>query len=185
MEYAMLKQTAIYLTLIVSFFVSPALASGGVEYTEEDEAKAFASRYTISGAEYGTATEAKAMLDRAATAVKANATAAIAAFNRNDSQFRDRDLFVFCFNTEDGKFTAHEALVGQNVRTIHDKTGKPLGEQIYQRAKEGQVNTVAYMASVPGSTEQASKRAYVTRVGDQVCGVSFYRFNGPGTQPTE
>ncbi len=181
----MRKRTAIYVTLVVSFFVSPAFASGGVEYTEEDEAKIFASRYATAGTEYGTATEAKAMLDRAATAMKTNATAAIAAFNRNDSQFRDRDLFVFCFSTKDGKFTAHEALVGQDVRTISDKTGKPFGKEIYQRAREDQVSTVAYIAPVAGSTEQAPKRAYITRVGDQVCGVSFYRFNGPGAQPVE
>ena len=183
----MLKRTIICIALIVSFFANPAFPSGGVEYTEEDEAKAFASRFAISGGEYGSATEAKAMLDRAAAAVKADAATAIAAFNRNDSQFRDRDrdLFVFCFNAEDGKFTAHEALVGQDVRTIHDKTGKPLGEQIYQHATEGRVNTVAYVAPVPGSTEQASKRAYITRLGAQICGVSFYRFNGPGAQPTE
>ena len=179
----MLKRTVICITLIAPFFVSPALASGGVEYTEEDEAKA--GRFATSGAEYGTATEAKAMLERAVAAVKVDEAAAIAAFNHNDSQYRDRDLFVFCFNAEEGKFTAHEALVGQDVRTIHDRTGKSLGEQIYQRAKEGQINTVAYMAPVPGSTEQASKRAYITRVGDQVCGVSFYRFNGPGAQPME
>ena len=179
------KRTVICIALIVSFFVSPAFASGGVEYTEEDEAKAFASRFTISGAEYGTATEARGMLERATAAVKADAATAIAAFNRNDPQFRDRDLFVFCFNAEDGKFTAHEALVGQDVRTIHDKTGKPLGEQIYQHAKEGQVDTVAYRAPVPGSTEQTSKRVYITRIGAQICGVSFYRFNGPGAHPTE
>ena len=181
----MLKRTLICLTLTASFFVGPALASGGVEYTEEDEAKIFASRFAAGGAEYGTAIEAKAMLDRAVAAVKADEATAISAFNGNDAQYRDRDLFVFCFNAKDGKFTAHEALVGQDVRTIHDKTGKPLGEQIYQRAREGQVNTIAYMAPVPGSTDQASKRAYVTRVGEQVCGVSFYRFNGPGAQPTE
>ena len=46
----MLKRTIICIALIVSFFVSPAFASGGVEYTEEDEAKAFASRFAISGA---------------------------------------------------------------------------------------------------------------------------------------
>jgi hypothetical protein len=183
MEEAMLKRTLISVAL-VSSFVSPAFASGGVEYTEEDEVKAVASHFAISG-EYGTATEAKAMLDRAAAAVKADAATAIAAFNRNDPQFRDRDLFVFCFNAEDGKFTAHEALVGQNVRTIHDKAGKPLGEQIYQHAKEGQINTIAYMAPIPGSTEPASKRAYIMRLGAQICGVSFYRFNGPGVQPTE
>jgi hypothetical protein len=181
----MLKQTLVCTALIASFFVSPALASGGVEYTEEDEAKAFASRFAISGAEYGTATEAKAMLDRAVAAVKADKPGAIAMFNHNDSRFRDRDLFVFCFNGQDGKFTAHEAVVAHDVRTFRDKTGKPFGEQMYLNPQEGQIATVAYMSPVPGSTEQASKRAYVTRIADQVCGVSFYRFNGPGEQPPE
>lgn len=181
----MFKRTVTCITLIVSFFVSPAFASGGVEYTEEDEAKASGSRFTISAAEYGTATEARDMLERATNAVKADVATAIAAFNHNDPRFRDRDLFVFCFNAENGKFTAHEAFVGQDVRTIHDKTGEPLGEKIYQYAKEGQVNMVAYMAPVPGSTGQAPKRAYITRIGAQVCGVSFYRFNGLGAQPAE
>jgi hypothetical protein len=51
------------------------------------------------------------MLVRAIAAVKANESEAIARFNHNDPEFRDRDLFVFCFNRQDGKFTAHEAMV--------------------------------------------------------------------------
>lgn len=131
--------------------------------------------------EYGTPDEAKAMLDRAVLALKVDKAKAIQSFNFNTDSFRDRDLFVFCFNSGDGKFTAHEALVGQDVRTLHDKTGKPFGELMYLTAKENQVGTIAYVAPMPGSTLQAPKRAYVTRVNEQVCGVSFYRFNGPGT----
>jgi len=164
MEVAMLKQTLIYTAVVASIFASPIIASA---------------------AEYGTSEEAKAMLDLAIAAVKTDKPGAIAMFNYNDSRFRDRDLFVFCFNGQDGKFTAHEAMVAHNVRTLRDKTGKPFGKQMYLNAKEGQIATVAYMSPVPGSTEQASKRAYVTRIADQVCGVSFYRFNGPGGQPTD
>jgi hypothetical protein len=185
MEEAMIKRTLLCTALIASFGVSPALASGGVEYTEEDEARVYAIRVGMSGAEYGTDTEAKAMLNRAIAAVKVDEGAAVAAFNRNEPQFRDRDLFVFCFNGEDGKFTAHEALVGQDARAIRDKTGKPIGEQMYRDAKEGLTNTVSFIGPLAGTTEQVSKRAYVTRIGDQVCGVSYYRFNGAGTQPTE
>jgi hypothetical protein len=180
----MLKQTLVCTALIASIFAGSVGASA-VEYDPEDEARAFASPVSASGAEFGTAEEAKATLDRAIAAVKANKPEAIAMFNHNDSRFRDRDLFVFCFNGQDGKFTAHEAMVGQDVRTFRDKTGRPFGEQLYLNPQEGQIATVAYMSPVPGSTEQASKRAYVTRIDDQVCGVSFYRFNGPGEQPTE
>jgi len=160
----MLKQTLVCTALIASIFGSPIIASA---------------------AEYGTAEEAKTMLDRAIAVIKADKPGAIAMFNHNDSRFRDRDLFVFCFNGQDGKFTAHEAMVAQDVRTLRDKTGRPFGEQMYLKPKEGQIATIAYMSPVPGSTEQASRRAYVTRIADQVCGVSFYRFNGPGEQPTE
>ena len=157
----MLKQTLVYTTLIASIFGSPIFASG---------------------AEYGTAEEAKAMLDRAIAAVMADKPGAIAMFNHNDSRFRDRDLFVFCFNGQDGKFTAHEAMVAQDVRMLRDKTGKSFGEEMYQTAKKGQVTAVAYLSPVPGSTEQAAKRAYVARIADQVCGVSYYQADKLGKQ---
>ena len=41
----------------------------------------------------GTAAEARAMLDRGAVALKANATAALTAFNdKNNKEYHDRDL---------------------------------------------------------------------------------------------
>jgi hypothetical protein len=135
---------------------------------------------SATGAEYGTIQEAKEMLSRAVVEVKAEKAGAIDKFNRNDWPFRDRDLFVFCFNAQDGKFTAHEAMVTWNVRTLRDTTGKPFGEQMYRSAKEDQIVEVAYLSPVPGSMDQAAKRAYVTRVGDQVCGVSAYRYDPPG-----
>ena len=83
--------------------------------------------------------------------------------------------FVFCFNASDGKFTAHEAMVSQDVRTLRDFAGNPFGEQIYRNAKEGQIMEVAYVWPMPGSTRYVLKSAYVARAGDQVCGVSVYR----------
>ena len=139
---------------------------------------------SASSVGYGTADEARAMLIRAIVEVKTDKARAIAKFNHNDRQFRDRDLFVFCFDGQDGKFTAHEAMVGADVRTFRDRTGRSFGDQMYQNAKDDQVVEVAFMAPVPGSTEQAPKRSYVTRIGDQVCGVSAYRLNGSG-EPTQ
>jgi len=145
------------------------------------------SAFTVSvsalDAQYGTTNDAKTMLHRAITEVKADKSSAIAKFNHNDRQFRDRDLFVFCFNAQDGKLTAHEAMVGGDVRKLRDSTGKSFGEQMYQTAKEGQITEVAFISPVPGSTEHAARRSYVTRIGDQVCGVSAYLFSGRG-EPT-
>jgi hypothetical protein len=51
--------------------------------------------------DYGTAEEAKAMLERAVAAVK-DKTKALDMFNRAEGGFRDRDLYVSCANASDG-----------------------------------------------------------------------------------
>ena len=135
---------------------------------------------TSRAAEYGTSEEAQAMLKRAVAQVKKDKLAAMASFNHNDTSFRDRDLFVFCFNGGDGRFTAHEAFVTRDVRELRDANGAPFGAEIYNSAQEGGITEVVYIAPVPGSTDLAVKSAYVTRIGDQVCGVSAYQLDGPG-----
>ena len=150
------------------FLFSPAIAGGS---------PAIAGGTGAPNSEFGTLTEAKAMLVRAATAIQTDQSGAIAKFNHNDPEFRDRDLFVFCFNGQDGKFTAHEAMITRDVRTFRDVNGIPYGQLMYNVATEGQINDVAYVSSFPGSTEQVAKRALITRIGDQVCGVSAYRFD--------
>lgn len=135
-----------------------------------------ASAHASSANEFGTVEEAKAMLKRAVVAVQQDKIAAIDKFNYNDRQFRDRDLFVFCFSGKNGKYTAHEAMVGHDVRAFRDAKGQPVGQHLYDIAVEGKTVSVDYAAPVPGSAELALKRAYLTRVGEQVCGVSAYQF---------
>ncbi len=96
-----------------------------------------ASATLAAAQQFGTADEAKAMLDRAATELKANEAAALAKFNDKDNkQFRDRDLYVFCFNTPDGKFTAHPnpSLMGTDVRALKVKDD-PLGQTNFRRGE--------------------------------------------------
>ena len=54
----------------------------------------------------GTADEAKAMLLKAAAAVKADRDLALGMFNKGEGGFRDRDLYPFCFRIRDGKQVA-------------------------------------------------------------------------------
>ena len=63
----------------------------------------------------GTAQEARAMLDKAVTAVKADKTKALDLFNTGEGGFRDRDLYVFCANVSDGKTVARGQLRLQNL----------------------------------------------------------------------
>ena len=62
----------------------------------------------LAGAQqYGTATEAKFMLERAVALLTVSKVTALSEFNdEKDQQFHDRDLYVFCMNTSDAKFTA-------------------------------------------------------------------------------
>ena len=125
------------------------------------------------GGEFGSTQEAKKLLDRAVSEMRIDKLKAITKFNYNDPLFRDRDLFVFCFNKADGKFTAHEAMVGWDVRTLHDIWGSPFGEEMFA-VKDGEMIEVTYLWPVPGSTMLSPRRAYVAGIGDQACGVSAY-----------
>jgi len=124
--------------------------------------------------EFGTAAEAKAMLDKAVTAVKANKADALAQFTKGEGGFKDRDLYPFC-GGPDGNFTAHPTLTGKSMKELKDKAGKSMGEEMYKTASEGKVSEVSYMWPRPGSTDPVQKVSYVTKVGDQVCAVGYYK----------
>jgi hypothetical protein len=61
---------------------------------------------SVTAAQYGTAEEAKAMLERAVAAVKEDKAKALDMFNNGKGGFKDRDLYVFCANASDGIITA-------------------------------------------------------------------------------
>jgi hypothetical protein len=130
----------------------------------------------------GTATEAKAMLDKAVVAVKADKAKTLGMINKGEGGFLDRDLYVFCFNLSDGKQVAagsnnSRKVLGQDVRTLKDATGKVWGQDLYAAAaKEGQINEVSYMFPKPGTdTTPVAKTSLVTKVGDLGCGVGYYK----------
>jgi len=125
-------------------------------------------------AEYGTAQEAKVMLEKVVAEVKANKSAALQKFAKGEGGFKDRDLYPFC-GGPDGNFTAHPTLTGQSLKGLQDKAGKPLGEEIYKVAEQGKVSEVSYMWPRPGATEPVQKVSYVTKVDDQVCAVGYYK----------
>ena len=126
-------------------------------------------------AEFGTAAEAKAMLEKAVAAVKADKAKALAAFNAGTDGFKDRDLYPFCANASDGIFTAHPKLAGKSLKELKDKDNKALGEAIMSSAKEGAISEVDYKWPRPGSEAPVQKISYVTKVGDQVCAVGYYK----------
>jgi len=65
------------------------------------------SASSVAAADFGTAEEAKAMLERAVAAVKEDKAKALDMFQKGEGGFKDRDLYVFCANASDGIITAH------------------------------------------------------------------------------
>jgi signal transduction histidine kinase len=128
----------------------------------------------------GTAQEARTMLDKAVAALKADQAVALAMFNKGEGGFRDRDLYPFCFRIVDGKGVATPlaVLAGTDLRTLKDPTGKAYGREVYAVAQkpEGQITEVNYMFPKPGTTTPAvAKVSFVTKVGDLICGVGYYK----------
>jgi single cache domain-containing protein len=129
-------------------------------------------------AQFGTAAEAKAMLERAVAAVKADKAKALEMFNKGEGGFKDRDLQPFCFNMSDGKVTATTVpnLLGTDVRTLKDKNGKEFGQEIYKAAIEGKITEVSYLFPRPGTDPTLfEKVSLITGVGDQGCGVGYFK----------
>jgi signal transduction histidine kinase len=125
--------------------------------------------------QFGAAAEAKAMLEKAVAAVKANKSKALDQMQKGEGGFKDGDLYMFCANIGDGVLTAHPALKGTKLQSIKDKNGKALGEEMMKVATEGKVDEVAYMWPRPGDTTPVQKVSFVTKIGDQVCGVGYYK----------
>jgi signal transduction histidine kinase len=129
---------------------------------------------TATAAEYGTPAEAKAMLEKAVVAVKADKAKALEMFTKGEGGFKDRDLYPYC-GGPDGNFTAHPSLVGKSLKDLKDKAGKPLGAEVYAAAKDGSIAEVSYMWPRPGQTDPVAKVVFVTKVADQVCAVGYYK----------
>ena len=129
----------------------------------------------------GTAQEARAMLDKAVAAVKADQLVALATFLKGEGGFLDRDLYPFCFRISDGKTIVgpKAVLTGTDVRTLKDANGKAYGLAIYAAGQkpEGEITEVAgYLFPKPGTTTPTfPKTSFVTKVGDLRCGVGYYK----------
>jgi signal transduction histidine kinase len=132
------------------------------------------STAAISAAEFGNAAEAKAMLEKAISAVKADKSTALGQIAKGENGFRDRDLYPFC-GGPDGTFSAHPTLTGKSMKDLMSKTGEPVGAKLYEAAKDGSISEVSYLWPRPGSAEPVQKYSYVTKIGDQVCAVGYYK----------
>ena len=130
----------------------------------------------LAAAEYGSAEEAKAMLDKVVAAMQTDEAKALSMFTNGEGGFKDRDLYPYCVGP-DGNFSAHPTLVGTNATELKDKAGDPVGQKIIDAAntKAGEVAEVSYVWTRPGETTPVEKVAFVTKIGEQICAVGYYK----------
>jgi hypothetical protein len=135
---------------------------------------------SVNAQQLGTAEEARTMLDRAISALKSNDATALSEFNDpNNKEFHHRDLYVVCYNISDGKITAYTSpgLLGVDIRTL-SLMDDPIGQRAYdavQNAALGGIATMDYTSPKPGMTELVPKQFIETRVGNQGCGIAYYK----------
>jgi hypothetical protein len=122
--------------------------------------------------------DSRSMLDRAIAALKSDEVTALRAFSdTKNKQFHDRDLYVSCLNASNGKFTAFPSpgMIGIDVRTFR-LGDDPIGQRAFdaiQGTPEGAMSTMDY--NFPKSGKPALKQSLETRIGNQGCGVAYYK----------
>ena len=112
---------------------------------------------------------------RGPTAVRADKSSALARFDSPNGGFKDRDLYVFCFDRRSGTILAGQpATRGRDVRAFKDPTGKAFGQEMFANVKDGDVITEAYLFPKPNSTVPVAKESFIEGFGDVACGVGYY-----------
>ena len=140
---------------------------------------------TAHAQDFATRAEAEIMLKRAVAMLKADEKRALDLFTSGHGGFVNKDLYVFCMGS-DGMLTAHPYYMGNSLGGWKDATGKAVGKEILASAQEGKFAEVSYtapqpkgqkVATVHASLEkQVEKVSFVTKVGQQICGVGYYKF---------
>jgi len=135
--------------------------------------------------DFASRTEAEFMLKRAVTMLKSDEKRALDLFTSGQGGFISKDLYVFCMG-KDGLLTAHPHYMGNSLANWKDATGKPVGKEILAVAQEGKFAEVSYTAPRPKGLKvstvdpslekQIEKVSFVTKVGQQICGVGYYKF---------
>jgi len=140
---------------------------------------ALAPRFALADSSYGTADEAKSMVERAVALLKqVGPEKAFAAFSDpNNKDFHDRDLYVFV-RSMDGNTVAHgvnKGMVGHTSMETKDADGKLYNKEIMETATTKGSGWVDYRWPNPVTKKIEPKSSFVEKTGDYVVGAGFYK----------
>jgi cytochrome c len=128
--------------------------------------------------EKGTASEAKALLSRAASYYKANGRdKAFAQFNKTKGKFVHSDLYIYVIDP-DGEILSHGAdakLIGEPLIDIEDATGKKFIKAIIDDTKVNNKGTMDYKWMNPQTKKIEQKSTFFERIGNVIIICGYYK----------
>lgn len=124
-----------------------------------------------------TSEQAKALLKKAATAVKRNPAKAFSSFNNLNSEFVEDDLYVFAVSLGDGRFVAHGALphlVRSDALDLRDPDDRAIIQEMTSILKTKSRGEIEYSWQNPVTGKVEQKHTFLQKVGNYLLGVGFY-----------
>ena len=90
---------------------------------------------------FGTAKDAKELLERTVNLVKSNETVAFAMITAGQGGLRNKDLYPFC-TTMNGIMIAHPFISGSDMSNFKTSDGVKVADEMLKNAKEGKISKV-------------------------------------------
>jgi cytochrome c len=129
-------------------------------------------------AEQGSADDATAMVKKAVAFLKANGKEkALAEFNNQSGQFKDRDLYIFVQDMK-GKMLAHggnDKLIGKDLLELKDADGKFFVKNMIEIAGGKGKGWVDYKWTNPSTKAIDQKSSYIEKYEDMFVGCGIYK----------
>jgi cytochrome c len=134
--------------------------------------------FAYAQAQFGTADEARALMGKAVTYLKANGKdKAFVAFNDKTGQFVNKDLYIFILDLN-GKILSHganAALIGRDMMGTKDKTGQLFIKKMVDLANAQGKGEVEYYWDNPVTKQVALKVSLLEKVGDVIVACGYYK----------
>ena len=134
--------------------------------------------FAYAQVQFGTAEEAKTLMEKAVTYLKANGKdKAFEAFNNKKGDFVNKDLYIFVLDLN-GKILSHganEKLIGRDMMATKDKNGQLFIKKMVDLANAEGKGEVEYYWDNPVTKKVALKVSILEKVGDVIVACGYYK----------
>ncbi|WP_025129682.1 cache domain-containing protein [Pseudomonas sp. PH1b] len=123
------------------------------------------------------AEQAKALLERAATALSTDQAGTLKAINDLQGGYLEDDLYVFVVDLDSRRYLAHGTnlrLINTDFSKIKDPEGKPVGEPILELMAQQDQGEYEYRWKNPVTGKVEDKHAYLRKAGKLLVAVGYY-----------